>query len=443
MNYEITELLKNDGFTCECGKKHFAKVKDVVIEEGAIKKIPSLVRKYGAGRVFIFADENTYKAAGEQVEAVLGDSGIAFSHYIFPGKRFEPDEKIMGSAILHFDPSCDMLITVGTGSLNDTGKIVANLANKPYMIVGTAPSMDGFASATSSMIIDNLKISVNSKCPEVVVGDIDILKNAPLKMIQAGLGDILAKYVSIAEWKLANIVNGEYYCPLVADIINAVLKKCVDNAAGITERRPEAVKAVMEAMVLSGIAANYAGISNPVSGTEHYFSHIWDMRALEFGTPFDLHGIQCGIGTLLTLRVYDYLKTLTPDKEKALSAVSAFDYEKHCEFLKANLGKSADAMIEKEKSEGKYLAENHRRRLEALLANYDEVIKITNELPSYADVEAILDLCGAPKSPAQLGITEEETKNAFIMTKDIRAKYVVSRFLWDIGEEEKTVADLF
>ena len=51
----------------------------------------------------------------------------------------------------------------------------------------------------------------------------------------------------------------------------------------------------------------FAEISRPASGLEHYFSHMWEMMALERGEPYDLHGIQVGVGTLLTLRIYQKL----------------------------------------------------------------------------------------------------------------------------------------
>jgi len=439
----ISALLARDGFACACGKSHFAKVRDVVIEAGALNKIPALVEKYGAKRVFVFFDENTYRAAGETVLSVLSANGIGVRSHCFPGERFEPDERSVGSAIMHFDPSCDMVITVGTGCLNDIGKIVANVSGKPYMIVGTAPSMDGYSSATSSMIRDGLKVSLDSKCPEIVVGDLDVLAASPLRMIQAGIGDMAAKYVSIGEWQLSRVINGEYYCTDVADMVSAALKKCADNASGIMKRDPEAVRAVMEGMVLAGIAANYAGISRPVSGMEHYISHIWDMRALEFGTPSDLHGIQCGVATLMVLKVFDYVKKVIPNREKALAYVAAFDGEAYNAYLSENLGSAAASMIAGEAKEGKYDPEKHRARLERILEKYDEIISIINAMPTYAQVHATLSAAGFPLTAEELGFSKKEIRDAFIMGKDIRDKYVVSRLLWDLGILEEAVEELF
>ncbi len=439
----INALLSKDGFLCDCGKEHYAKVKDVVICSGALEQIPQLIAKYNGTKVFVYFDENTYKAAGEKVLQLLDENKIPHAFYSFPGERFEPDERSVGSAVMHFDSSCDMIITVGTGCLNDIGKIVANIANKPYMIVGTAPSMDGYSSATSSMILDGLKVSLNSKCPEIVVGDLDVLAASPLRMIQAGIGDMAAKYVSIGEWQISRIINGEYYCPMVADMVSAALKKCADNADGILKRDPVAVQAVMEGMVLAGIAANYAGISRPVSGLEHYFSHIWDMRALEFDTVSDLHGIQCGVSTLLVLKIFDYIKSVVPDKERALAYAKTFDYEEYKKFLVAVLGKGADSMIQNEAKEGKYDIEKHSLRLERILEKYDEIMAVVNAMPTYDEVYATLKSAGFPLTPEEIGFTAKEVHDAAIVSKDIRDKYAITRLLWDLGLLEEAVDTIF
>ena len=141
----------------------------------------------------------------------------------------------------------------------------------------------------------------------VMVGDIDVLNGAPVFMAKAGLGDMLAKYVSICEWRIAHLITGEYYCETIAEMVRVALKKCVDNAEGLLKRDEEAIKAVFEGLIIGGVAMSYAGVSRPASGVEHYFSHVWDMRALEFGTSMDLHGIQCAIGTLISARIFSAL----------------------------------------------------------------------------------------------------------------------------------------
>ena len=275
---------------CICGKQHIFTSK-TVIEKGAINKLPQILKELEANSAFIIADKNTYCAAGEKVFDILSREKIKVEKYVFKNDILEPDEANVGLAVMNFNPNCDVIIGVGSGVINDISKIVANVSGKKYIIVGTAPSMDGYASATSSMTMDGLKISLNSKCADVIIGDIDVLCNAPTKMMISGLGDMLAKYVSICEWRISNLINGEYYCEDIAQLVRDSLKKCVDNAEGLLNRDDNAVKSVFEGLIICGAAMKFAGLSRPASGIEHYLSHIWDMRGVEFGTPVEFHGI--------------------------------------------------------------------------------------------------------------------------------------------------------
>ena len=419
---------------CSCGREHDVAIDDVVVGKGVVQRLPEFVHKYGAKKPFILADKNTYKAAGEAVAEILQGSGLSFSTYIFQKDALEPDEEAVGSAFMHFDNSCDLIIGVGSGVINDIGKILSNVSGRKYIIVGTAPSMDGYASATSSMSMDGLKISLNSRCADVIIGDIDILKNAPAHMLKSGLGDMLAKYVSIAEWRIGNLITGEYYCERVAQLIRDALKKCVDNAEGLLKRDEAAVQAVFEGLVIGGVAMAYAGVSRPASGVEHYFSHVWDMRGLEFGTQVDLHGIQCAMGTMKAVALYEAVKSVIPNKEKAYASVAAFDSEKWNEELRRFLGNSAETMIAQEKKERKYDKSTHPARFQKIADNWDTILKIIEEeLPSAAELSRIMDVIGISKDLNTIGVDTECARLTFKATKDIRDKYVLSRLAWDLG----------
>ena len=78
------------------------------------------------------------------------------------------------------------------------------------------------------------------------------------------------------------------------------LQKIMAAAPRLMSRDPDAVQPIAEGLVTAGLAMAYAQVSRPASGLEHYFSHVWEMQALERGVPYDLHGIQVGVGTMLT-----------------------------------------------------------------------------------------------------------------------------------------------
>ena len=427
---------------CKCGREHSVSLSHAVIESGAIEKIPAYIHKFNCKKAFLIADPNTFSAAGERVCAVLEEHGIPYVKYVFPKGDIEPDEAAVGSAVMHFDKTCDLVIGIGSGVINDIGKILASITGLPYFIVGTAPSMDGYASATSSMTMDGVKVSLQSKCPDVIIGDIDVLKNAPLKMLKAGFGDMLAKYVSIAEWRISHEITGEYYCDRVAELIREALRQCVDNAAGLLNREEAAVKAVFEGLVIGGAAMSFAKVSRPASGVEHYISHIWDMRSLEFGTKHELHGIQCAVATAVVAGLYERLLRVSPDRERALAFVNSFSYDEWAKNLKAFVGKGADAMIALEEREEKYSFIAHEERLDTIIEKWDKICDIIREeIPTKKEIERLLDLIDAPKLPSDIGL-EDDLKTVFLATKDIRDKYVLSRLLWDIGLLDDFASDI-
>lgn len=421
-------------FTCSCGKVHNALLDDYIVGKGAIREIASLMARYGATKPYLIADRNTYQAAGKQVCKVLDAHNIPYSLYVFSQETIHPNEEAVGSAAMHYDVSCDMVIGIGSGVINDIGKLISKLTKTPYIIVATAPSMDGYASATSSMDVDGLKTSVPSRCANVIVGDLDVLREAPVQMLISGLGDMLAKYVSICEWRISNLITGEYYCPTVAEYIRKALKKCVDHAEGLLNREEEAVRAVFEGLIIGGVAMNYAGLSRPASGVEHYFSHVWDMRALEFGMPASTHGIQCALGTLYALRIYEQVKKYTPDVALAEQKVSAFDHPSYDQFLKDFLGRSAESMLALEEKEGKYDPVKHHSRIAYIAEHWQELVQIMEqELPAAAELERLLKAIGAPCSVEEIGLSADILRLTFEATKDIRDKYVLSRLCWDLG----------
>ena len=435
MTHSISQLIMSDGSVCSaCGRRHYGKLRDAIIGEGALLSLVPLVRKYGGKRAFVLCDKNTYAAAGKKVCALLDGGEINYDLHVIDRDHPVPDERTVGEAMMYCGKDDDIMIAVGSGVINDTAKIISAAKNIPDIIVATAPSMDGFASATSSMERGGVKVSLQSKCPDAVIGDTEILSAAPVHLIRSGIGDMLAKYVSIAEWRISALINGEYYCPDIAQTVEESLDKCVNNAIPAINGDKDATASVMEGLVISGLCMNYAGVSRPASGMEHYISHITDMRALEFGEPADHHGIQCGIAALTTIRAYKQLLRITPDRNKALLAVAEFDVDSRNQHIRARLGKAANVLIELDRKERKYDRDKHAVRLKKIIANWNEIREIIRTLPEPVELEHFMKSIGHPTEPEEIGVSREDWREAFYMAKDIRDKYVLGKLLWDIGE---------
>jgi glycerol-1-phosphate dehydrogenase [NAD(P)+] len=426
-----------ESFICPtCGKKHDSKVSDCFIGKGALAHLTDIIIKYNSHMPYVLCDINTYAAAGTNVSALLIESKIDSVLHIINSPEPSPDEKTVGEAVMYCPKNVDFIIGVGGGVINDTCKILAMTKNVPMAIVGTAPSMDGFASATSSVDRSGLKVSLPSKCPDCVIGDTEILASAPIHNIRSGIGDMLAKYVSLAEWKIANILLGEYYCEKVADTMRAALDKCISNAPAAVNHDENAVSSVMEGLTLGGIMMNWAGISRPASGMEHYISHIIDMRALEFGAPHDYHGIECGIATLYTIRMYENLCGVLSkpiDTEKAIKHAESYDLNAHFSYMREKLGRGAEAMISLEAKEGKYSPIKHKERIKTIAAKREEILDVIKTLPKSEELEKTMLSIGLPTKFSEIGLNDDDVKTAVLLARDIRDKYVLGRLLWDLG----------
>lgn len=430
----LEELLNPQGFDCACGRHHGVGMQHLRVGQGALEALPEFLGALGVKRPFVFCDENTLEAAGHAVKGLLDRAGIPHTLYTLPAKHPEPDEMVCGGLLMAFDPRCDGVVAVGSGVINDSGKVLAHALGLPLLCVATAPSMDGYASDSSSMVRDGVKVSLYNACPQALIADTGILRQAPMRLLQAGLGDMLAKYCSVCEWRIAHLVTKEYYCPDIAALMREALRRVRDAAGGLTSRDPGAVEQVTQGLILAGIAMAFAEVSRPASGLEHYFSHIWEMMALERGLPMELHGIQVGIGTLLTLGIWEQLKQETPSRETAQAFIDSFDEAAWEAMVRRIFGGTAGTILKTARAEGRNDPAAHARRLETTLKKWPEILRIVEEeLPPHDQLLSLMQGLGMPVIPQDIGFSREDTVDALFGAREIRNKYLTSSLLWDLG----------
>lgn len=317
-------------YSCACGKSHKVDIQAIRVGSGVIQELPGILRDLGASHIFLVADNYTYEAVGRQVEQLLDQAGLAYHKRVFQTETpLVPNEYALGSVLAAMTSQDDMLLAVGSGTLNDVTKYVSARTGIPYVIAATAPSMDGYASTVAPTILDGFKTTLPAVYPAAIVADVDILKDAPMPMLTAGFGDIIGKFTSLADWRLSHQLNGEYYCPEVAGVIEAAVETCAANAQALAQREPQAIQAVTEALILSGLAMGMVGVSRPASGAEHQMAHYWEMDALRRGEEHPLHGNAVGVGTVLAASLYEmaaeYLPQgfAAPDKGQILACLQA------------------------------------------------------------------------------------------------------------------------
>ncbi|GFO85474.1 sn-glycerol-1-phosphate dehydrogenase [Anaerostipes butyraticus] len=320
LNMQINDMAKVE-FECSCGRKHFLDIDKIVMGQGVISRLPEILSDYVKEKIYILYDQNTYRAAGRKVKEVLEDADFQVKCTVLDSgdQILIPDEKAVGKMFMELEAGTGMIVAVGSGTLNDMAKYMSSRTKIPYTIVCTAPSMDGYASSGAPLMNGGRKISYTATLAYAIVGDTDVMKEAPMRMILAGYGDIIGKLTCLADWRLSHELTGEYYCETIVKLVQKAIQKVVDHRKGLEQRQEEAVRYLIEALTLTGVAMGLAGNSRPASGAEHMLSHYWEMKVIARGENPELHGIKVGIATPVIAEVFDEMQDLFPESVKEMA----------------------------------------------------------------------------------------------------------------------------
>ena len=268
-------------FDCSCGKHHKIEMKHIYVGEGVYTKITDIVKEILPKEILIVSDKNTYKVLGQNVEEKLKDAGYNVKNIILNSEGdLIPDERAIGRVLVEVEDEIELLVAVGSGSINDISRMVSARTKIPYVIMGTSPSMDGYASTVSPLIIDGTKLTYPGIHPYAIIADSNIMKDAPFEMICAGFGDILGKYTALSDWMLSHKINEEYFCGTTEKLVRDAMNKCFENIEGAVNRDAKAIGYIAEALILSGVAMTLTENSRPASGAEHHLSHYWEIDKL-------------------------------------------------------------------------------------------------------------------------------------------------------------------
>ena len=173
------------------------------------------------------------------------------------------DEATLGELVINMPMDCDLVVAVGTGTINDMTRFFSYRMGRPFMTVSTAAPMDGFASSIAAIMVNNLKTTFDAQTPVAIIGDTEILKGAPYSMIAAGLGDLVGKATCLCDWRISHIVTGEHSCENIIRLVEDNVNKVLESANLAKDRDPEVLGKIMEGLVLAGTAMSLNGNSRP------------------------------------------------------------------------------------------------------------------------------------------------------------------------------------
>ena len=388
---KILNSLKN----CPCGREHTFDTKVVEIGSGITPMTGKILTDAGfPKKVLVVSDRNEWKAADGILDS-LDKYGFSSKLLIYEDMRYAKIEQVREVEALAED--VDGIISVGTGSVNDICRVSSFEKKKKFCIFATAPSMDGFASDTAPIIENNFKNSWKAEQPMVIIADTKILAAAPTELKAAGFGDMIAKYIGLFDWRLANLLIDEYYCPAVAALTEEAIAKIVALADKVQGNDEEAAGAIMEALVLSGLAMKLALSSRPASGAEHVVSHYLECYKLARGVWPEFHGKKVGVATVLINRIYHNIADRVEDIDPVVEVTdwdavkAAFSEEQIPELMKLNQPSIMDKV--------------DPARLKKIWPEVRRLIKET--LPSDAEMMEMMRKAGAVTEPEDVHVSPE------------------------------------
>jgi len=422
-----------DNKICQCGKKHKIKTQSMTVGTGQIENIANVMSQFNLPKnVMIVSDTNTYDAAGDEVAKRLKAGGYVVAEHIFDAKKLiHPDEVSVGQLMFAMEPEPQMIVAVGSGTINDLCRFCASRIKVPYMVVATAPSMDGYASTVSPITRNGVKKTYNGIHPEIIVSDVDVLKKAPMNMLAAGFGDIVGKIPARLDWMLGNIVLGEDMCETVVGVTNSAVEQCMNASGELKNRSLKAVEETMGALITSGIAMQMNGNSRPASGAEHHIAHFLEMRDAGIHNPDSLHGANVGIASLITMRFYE--KLFSNDD---LYQGDVPDDDTYLIMMKKAYGQYAQTILDEveffffsmeERSEHLAIIKENFNKLQSETKNISKII---------AQTKTVLKACGGPVHPTDLRYSREMMYDAIKFARLIRTRYTILDFLDNLGQLE-------
>lgn len=442
VRYDDDHRMILENLSCNCPCDHARPNQDIYVGKGLIPRLPEYIARRGLGtHCVVVCDENTFKVAGEQVYQVLKNAGYdaILLKFVREGELV-PDERTIGELLLTIQPETEFLVAVGSGSITDTCRVNAARCKLPFVSVGTAPSMDGYTSVVAPLILRGTKIHRAGPCPEIIVCDLQVLATAPLDMVRSGVGDVLGKYIAIADWQIGSVINDEPYCPTCGEIVLNAVGSLIDNIDEIRNRTEKGMQVLIEGLLLAGITIMIVGHTRAVASVEHNVGHFVEMKMLERYGKAPSHGATVGAATLM---VYPAFKRFANEDISGIDPKKRFPMpvEERRAFMRDTWGVEGGETIMAENPGDFLTTEELRRRVRRAKERFGDIKKIIDDMPAYDEIYAAMERLGAKMTLAELGVDPDVVNTAMHCAKDYRTRYSLFKTLDELGLLETYIAD--
>lgn len=377
---------------CSCGHEHKMTTEFCIIESGCLKKAHSYINKSGLqGFCVALYDENTYNAT-------KGLHPKTDKEIVLPSENLHADNDGVGLALEQIPDKCDYLIAVGSGTIHDITRYCSYEKGIPFVSCPTAASVDGFCSSVAAMTWNGFKKTFTAVAPKIVIADLDIISKAPMFLTKSGFGDMIGKFIALAEWKISNVLTDEHFCSSIYDITMEATKTVLENAELTKNKDINAFEKLTYGLLMSGLAMQMLGNSRCASGAEHHISHLIEMQPEGLSVNSDaLHGEKVGVATLLVCKEYHKIKN---NKNIVWKNYEGFDDN----YVKIMFGDALSDSILTENS--KDCAKGIKAK--TLTENYQKICDIISSIPTYEELIKKYEILGAKSTLYDINIPEEK-----------------------------------
>lgn len=417
--------------------------------EGAMERLPKMLEALFPGKkVVIVADDNTYNAAGRKVCGILDAAGTQMEDsFIFKDPDLYAEWSYLQLLEAYLKERDAVPVAVGSGVINDLTKLASHHLGRRYVIVGTAASMDGYTAYGASITYEGNKQTFDCPAPLGVVFDPAVAAKAPAGMSASGYADLLAKVPAGADWIISDAVGSEAIDDFAFGLVQKNLRKALSDPAAVADGDVEATGMLADGLIMSGFAMQAISSSRPASGTDHQFSHFWDMEGLCYNGRHVSHGFKVGIGTMVSTACLEFLisKDLTRlDIDACVAAWPTWEAQEAYirKIFEGKPGHLARGLAE---SRAKYCGpEEIRCQLNAIVAVWPELReRIREQIIPFDDVKEMLRLVGAPSRPEEIGVSKARLRDTFKCIPFMRNRYTGIDLIYRAGLLDEVTEHIF
>ena len=417
--------------------------------EGAMERLPKMLEALFPGKkVVIVADDNTYNAAGRKVCGILDAAGTQMEDsFIFKDPDLYAEWSYLQQLEAYLKERDAVPVAVGSGVINDLTKLASHHLGRRYVIVGTAASMDGYTAYGASITYEGNKQTFDCPAPLGVVFDPAVAAKAPAGMSASGYADLLAKVPAGADWIISDAVGSEAIDDFAFGLVQKNLRKALSDPAAVADGDVEATGMLADGLIMSGFAMQAISSSRPASGTDHQFSHFWDMEGLCYNGRHVSHGFKVGIGTMVSTACLEFLisKDLTRlDIDACVAAWPTWEAQEAYirKIFEGKPGHLARGLAE---SRAKYCGpEEIRCQLNAIVAVWPELReRIREQIIPFDDVKEMLRLVGAPSRPEEIGVSKARLRDTFKCIPFMRNRYTGIDLIYRAGLLDEVTEHIF